>query len=119
MRIKLIKIFEGAIYQSEVWDYWLLIQLKNEQIIKIFDDKCFASSLAEGEFYNFELSPSIFINKFDIDLMPVIGDIIFHNGVKYFRNNHLELRLKDCDEIMEIKDSFFGVGRIDLLSVEP
>lgn len=118
MRIKLVKVFKGAVYEDQIWDYWLLIQLVNEQIIQVFDSNCFASSLEEGGYYDIELGSSILSDKLDLDSIAVFGNIKTQKNSKYFRNNYLEIKLKDSEEIEESKDTFFSIGRIDLLSVK-
>lgn len=119
MKVRLIKIIEGAKYQNEIWDYWLLIQLNNGQVLQLFDRQCFASSLVEGELYNVKLSSSSFFVELSIDSLILFGDIEEKEGEKIFQNESIEILIRESDEIKICKESFFSIGRIDLEDITP
>lgn len=119
MKVRLIKVFEGAKYQNEIWDYWLLIQLNNGQVIQLFDRQCIASSLTEGEYYNVKLSSSSLFDELSIDSVTLFGDIEKHDDEKIFKNESIEILISESEEIKVCRKSFFSIGRIDLENITP
>lgn len=116
---KLIKKIEGATYENSVWDYWLFFELKNQQIVKIFDSTCLSAKMEELKSYNIELTSSMIFPEIDgYESTVFFGQILQVNDELQFVNESLNIQVTENNNLVFNQPIYVTIGRIDLKSIE-
>lgn len=96
--IKILKIEPGAQYDNRIWDYWIIAQLENSEIITIFDSECYIERFKVGECLQVVLSALFATTKVSMDgRLFVITQIEALEDLYVISNDHMAIYLNKED----------------------
>lgn len=119
-KIKILKIIKGAEYDEVVYDYWVICQLINGQIITLFDYKCFDLTNEINKNIRVKIK-TLFFEEGEKTDFCFKGVIKYHKNGYFFFNDFIEIEIPTeeiiCKNFVLNKENIYSFGRLDIENI--
>lgn len=117
-KIKILKIEPGAQYDNQIWDYWIIAELENGEIITIFDSECHIKAFKVGEYLDVFLSALFATTKINIDSrLFIITQIESFGDIFVISNNYMSISLNKEDLTYSLSSDYM-IMQIDSIRLK-
>lgn len=121
MIVEIEKKHIGAEFDGVIWDYWVDLKTRDNNLLNVFDSKCLCQEIKEKSLVTVKLK-ALFVQKTKkMNLIKLEGVVVNKDNHHVFKTNLMEIQI--CEEDIKIEEIplntlitlFFG--RIDLIEI--